>query len=213
MRKLIIDTSTTTCSLSLFNDETLLESFHEVIGRGHAEILIPEIQKLTASQKVEQIFVNIGPGSFTGIRIGISAARALGLAWSIPCFGYTTMQLMAAMALDKAIYDNAAMLDITYDEAVIDIIMTGGHGEFYTQSFNKKIEAISTLMSLSPKQCAACCKAPLKAGDKAEVISHGKMIDTHIPDTRQFPLLEPFKPLEVKPLYIRPPDAIQSHTA
>ena len=127
MYDLIIDTSTATCSVSAFENDILTGSYHEYIGRGHAEILIAEVANIVGKKTPSHIYVNVGPGSFTGIRIGVSAARALALAWNIPCHGYSTMQLMAAIAINQHNH---------HDDA-IDIIMTGGHGQYYVQSFNK----------------------------------------------------------------------------
>ena len=80
MRTLVIDTATRACSVALFDGKQLLAAQHEVIGRGHAERLLPLIAALPDNGKAEQIMVDVGPGSFTGIRVGVAAAKALGLA-------------------------------------------------------------------------------------------------------------------------------------
>lgn len=206
MHDLIIDTSTATCSLSLFNDNILIAYYHEHIGRGHAEVVIPQIQKIMDGNAPDRIFVNVGPGSFTGIRIGISAARALSLAWGSPCQGYSGMQLMAAIGLQYA-RDNIIK---TNAQNAIDVIMSGGHGEFYMQSFDAQHVPINDVQSLSPIDCRSLCKAPLRIGDKAGLVDHDDnvfIINNDAPDTRLFRSLEPFNSIDVKPLYVRPPDA------
>ena len=80
-RVLAIDTATVACSVALFEDNALIASDYGEIGRGHAERLIPAIALLPDRGKADRILVNCGPGSFTGVRVGISAARALALAW------------------------------------------------------------------------------------------------------------------------------------
>lgn len=98
MTTLAISTSSPALSLALFDGDTLIGHDHRIIGRGHAEALIPAIIALMGSGRADAIIVDIGPGSFTGIRIGIAAARALGLAWGVPVTGCTAGALVAAAA-------------------------------------------------------------------------------------------------------------------
>ena len=74
MRTLVIDTATKACSVALFEGETLSASRFEVIGRGHAERLLPLIAQLPEKGRADRIVVHVGPGSFTGILIGVAAA-------------------------------------------------------------------------------------------------------------------------------------------
>ena len=204
MYDLIIDTSTATCSIALFKDDTLTQYYHEFIGRGHAEILIPEIKKILGDIVPDQIYVNIGPGSFTGIRIGISAARALSLAWNIPCLGYSTMQLVASMAKQKIGVANG----MDDERTSIDVIMNGGHGEFYVQSFDHAITPLGQIKSLSPHDYDGT--APYQTGDKAAALAPEKqsnLIEGNGPDTREFMPIKALANLDVSPLYVREPDA------
>ena len=101
MRLLAIDSATEACSAALFEDGRLVAGTREVIGRGHAERLVPMIAELPGRGKADRIVVSLGPGSFTGVRIGLAAARALGLAWGAEVLGYPTLALIAAMARSK----------------------------------------------------------------------------------------------------------------
>ena len=79
MLTLVIDTATKACSVGLFDGDSVVASHYEVIGRGHAERLLPLIAALPDRGRADRIMVDVGPGSFTGIRVGVAAARALGL--------------------------------------------------------------------------------------------------------------------------------------
>lgn len=79
-------------SLALVRDGQVIAALHDSLTRGHAEALMPAVERLLApiggrASAIGDIVVEIGPGSFTGLRIGISAARALGLAWGVPVRG------------------------------------------------------------------------------------------------------------------------------
>ncbi len=95
---LAISTSSPALSLALFDGTVLIGHDHRIIGRGHAEALVPAIAALLAGRRADAIIVDVGPGSFTGIRIGIAAARGLGLAWGVPVTGCTAGGLVAARA-------------------------------------------------------------------------------------------------------------------
>ena len=80
MRLLVIDTATQALSVALLEDGTPVGRFHEIVGRGHAEALLPAIAALPDGGRADAIAVDVGPGSFTGIRIAAVAAHSLQLA-------------------------------------------------------------------------------------------------------------------------------------
>lgn len=111
---LAISTSSPALSIALVAGPRVQVQRHELIGRGHAEALVPGIAALLAGQpRPEAIIVDIGPGSYTGIRIGIAAARALGLAWGVPVHGVSALALVAAQAFaaDDGLWDLLAVID------------------------------------------------------------------------------------------------------
>ena len=73
-----------------------------MLGRGHAERLVPMIADLPERGRASSIAVARGPGSFTGVRIGLAVARSLAFAWGATPQGYSTMALVAAMARQQA---------------------------------------------------------------------------------------------------------------
>jgi tRNA threonylcarbamoyl adenosine modification protein YeaZ len=95
---LALSTSSPALSIALVDGGQVIARHHELIGRGHAEALVPAIAALLAERRAESIIVDIGPGSYTGIRIGIAAARALGVAWGVPVHGVSALSLVAAQA-------------------------------------------------------------------------------------------------------------------
>ena len=64
--------------MALFDGGALIDSAHRIIGRGHAEQLVPMIAGLDGGGKAQLILVGCGPGSFTGVRVGIAAATCVG---------------------------------------------------------------------------------------------------------------------------------------
>src|SRR5690606_31255363 len=101
---LAIDTAASLCAACLW-DSSAGERGRCVldIGKGHAEHLIGVIDKALkqadlAYAQVDAIAVSVGPGSFTGVRVGVSTARGLALALSVPPIGVTTLEALAAQA-------------------------------------------------------------------------------------------------------------------
>ena len=85
MWTLAFDTTTNFCSIALFKDNLLKNVFSSEMTFGQSEVLIPEIQKMLQNtgitfQELNLLVVCTGPGSFTGVRSSLSAARAFGLA-------------------------------------------------------------------------------------------------------------------------------------
>ena len=119
-RVLAIECATAACSVALFENGALLDGRYEILGRGHAERLVPLIAELPGKGRAARIVVSLGPGSFTGVRIGLAAARALGLAWQAEVLGYPTLGLVAAMAREA-------------HPGPVTVCMTGGHGEWFVQ--------------------------------------------------------------------------------
>jgi tRNA threonylcarbamoyl adenosine modification protein YeaZ len=199
MKTLAIDCATEACSVALFEGGELLAGAFDVLGRGHAEALVPMIAALPDKGRAGRIAVALGPGSFTGVRVGLAAARALALAWGARLIGYPTPALLAAMARARR------------GEVPVCVATTGGHGQWFVQNFAADGRALDELASLTPDAAAVRAQAALVVGSQAEALvaqrGSGEALPLW-PDARSFPLLPPAALQdEVAPLYGRPPDA------
>lgn len=95
-----IDTALDACSVALVGNGVTLAALSEPMSRGQAERLAPMAREVVAGAglsfaAVERIAVTKGPGSFTGVRVGLSFARALALALNKPCLGVSTLEALA----------------------------------------------------------------------------------------------------------------------
>lgn len=195
MKTLVIDTATKACSVALYEGGGVLASAHEVIGRGHAERLLPIIAALPSSGKADRIFVDIGPGSFTGIRVGVAAAKALGFAWQVPVHGYNGLELVAAMARQQMDADVA-----------VDVVMTGGHGEYFHQHFEANGAALAHPASVTSDALPSVISASVVAGDITAAVKKKRHVDV-LPDAASWYLIAASAPLSPSPAYGRAPDA------
>lgn len=106
LRILAIDTALDACSACIATDasDDLLADESMLLARGHAEALLPLIERVISRidggfESLDRVAVTVGPGSYTGLRVGLSAARAIGLATGIPVVGVTTLSALLAPLL------------------------------------------------------------------------------------------------------------------
>ncbi len=105
---LALDTANKQCAVCLYDDanDQHLAISQTMIGRGHAEHLLPSIlevfrsafpnEEMPAWNRLTKVAVSIGPGSFTGLRVGVSVARAIGLSQNIPTIGISVFKTIKA---------------------------------------------------------------------------------------------------------------------
>ncbi len=127
---LALDTSGVDCSACVYDSasDTVLGEVCETIGKGHAERLMAVIdgalqQAHLPLQKVGRIAVTIGPGSFTGIRVGVAAARGFALSLGIEAVGVTTLETIALHHL------------LENPGRPVAVVLDAKRGEAYLQTF------------------------------------------------------------------------------
>ena len=196
---LALDTSTAACTAALLlPDGTIVASRDEEIGRGHAERLVPMISEMLEGHVPTRLLVGVGPGSFTGLRVGIAAAHGMAIGWSVPLLGMNSLALLAASAPPG--------------EGKVTAAMSGGHGELFVQTFDrKKLTPTGPIASLTPEKAAGKADAPLVVGSGAEALVEasgtGEALSLFPLASRALLLPELLRVLECKPVYIRAPDA------
>jgi tRNA threonylcarbamoyladenosine biosynthesis protein TsaB len=198
MLTLAIDTATAACSVALFEGERLVATRHEVVGRGHAERLVPMIAELPGGGRADAILVDVGPGSFTGIRVGIAAARGLALGWGVPVAGYQSLSLVAAAALVE-------------DPQELAVVAEGGHGELFMQTFAAPFQPLDLPRSLAPAAALAALAGHTAIGSGTRWLAQldaGMPVREALPDAAHALLLPPaHRALAPAPFYGRAPDA------
>jgi tRNA threonylcarbamoyladenosine biosynthesis protein TsaB len=109
MLVLVIDTSGPECAAGIYDSakDAMVAHRSETIGKGHAEVLPGMVKAAVAEAHlslgdVERIAVTVGPGSFTGIRVGVALARGLALSLKVPAVGVSTLQVVAEPHLATA---------------------------------------------------------------------------------------------------------------
>jgi len=223
MRVLAIDTALAACSAAVLDTEPgggVLASDSLSMSRGHAEALMPLIYHVMrrsqlAFPDIDRVAVTTGPGSFTGLRVGISAARGIALAADKPAVGVSTLTAYAAPLL--------ADDDTTPVIAAID----ARHGQVYVQVFGAGGRVL-----ISPR-LAPLSEAVRAASDAPSRIvgSDAQSVAAHLPrgaplplqvDVREAPdiiwvarmgAVLPEGQSPPKPQYLRAPDAQPQNAA
>jgi tRNA threonylcarbamoyl adenosine modification protein YeaZ len=199
MRHLVIDSASEACSVALLDAGSLVDHRHQILGRGHAERLVPLIAELAGGGRADAIFVGCGPGSFAGVRIGVAAARGLALGWQVPVRGFSTLALVAAGAAGQIGAAGGGL-----------VVMEGGHGQWLVQPFAADLSPRAAIRTLSPDEAIAIDDA-LVIGNRADAFvalrGSGHSLNL-LPDARAFADL-PGAALfdDASPVYGRAPDA------
>lgn len=211
MRVLSFDTALGACSVALLDTATdaVLARISVPMDRGHAEALMPMIDQALGGpaglSAVDRLVVTTGPGSFTGIRVGLSAARGLALATGKPLVGVTTLIALVAPVLASGDGRAAA--------AAID----ARHGRVFFQIFGPTGLGLVPARVLSAKDAARMAgDGPVRlVGSGAQLVAdasetrHEIMPGSLAPDPVWLARLGAASPVPERlprPVYLRPPD-------
>ena len=224
MHVLALDTCLGACSAAVLNGDGIVARRFEVLGRGHAERLVPMVQEVMAEARLgfsglDRIGVTVGPGTFTGVRIGLAAARGFALAAKVPLVGVTSTETVA-----EAVYRDPARAALPDALAVIH---DARRGEVYVQIFRKTgnkanpaeamtapavvgLEEVSAVLPAGPMALAGTGAELVKADikrNRSDVI----FVEGHeYPDAADVGIIAIRKQANggmVQPLYLRAPDA------
>ncbi|HEY9078679.1 tRNA (adenosine(37)-N6)-threonylcarbamoyltransferase complex dimerization subunit type 1 TsaB [Magnetovibrio sp.] len=217
---LALDTATTGCSVTVWRNGEALAHDARAMSRGQAEVLLPmavaalHTAGLTPAD-LSAVAVTRGPGAFTGMRIGLAAARALALALGVPCIGVTTLE---AVAGGVGLGERGAGVTIL---AAVE----SKREDIYVQLFNAELAPLCEPVAVDGPALAARVDPDasiLAVGDgasRAQEMLQAQGIEVRLsaasalPDTRivaeiaagRFAQAIGAPPPE--PLYLRPPDA------
>ena len=223
MRILGFDTATSACSAAVWEDKRIAARRFEPMSRGQSERLMPMVREVLSEAgadfpDLDLLAVTTGPGAFTGLRIGLAAARGMALAGDLACFGVTTLDAVAA-----------GISETERQKANVLVVLDSKRAEVYAQAFRSDLRPLSEAQALMPADLAALtangegdANRVLVAGDGAgQVIQALKdkgieaVLSTApgVPDAATVAAIaaerwssdQPAEPL--RPLYLRPPDA------
>lgn len=121
-----LDTCLNACSVAVLDGETVLASASEAMARGHQERLAPMAQAVMADarlpfSRLQRIGATVGPGSFTGLRVGVAFAKGLASALGVPAVGIGSLEALAAEAPGLV----AAVIDARRDQLYLQVFDDG----------------------------------------------------------------------------------------
>lgn len=163
---LALDSATSACSAALWRDGAVVARRFAAMSRGQSEVLVPMVAEVMAEagldfSALDLLAVTVGPGAFTGIRIGLATARALALAAAKPLAGIATPEAVAAAvpAQERAGRTVLAMLDSRREEV-------------WVQAFDADLAPLWPVRALTPSQVMALDLGPVVlAGDACDLVA------------------------------------------
>lgn len=214
-----IETSTKICSIAISHERELVGWLDLVEGMNHTALLAPAIDQLMKSKGISPsdlsaISISSGPGSFTGLRVGSSTAKAMAYSLQIPILAVPTLLALAGAVAHK------------YPEAeLIMPMLDARRNEVYTSLFNQDLEELIPVSSLILeegvlKDLIPVGKKAILCGDgaakvDADSLNENTMIDRSIhcsaihlvePAHRLWMLREYRDPMHFVPFYLKPPN-------
>ena len=216
MRVLAIDTALEACSAAVLDTERggILASESIPMLRGHAEALLPLVSRVMSEAGMEfgaldRIAVTVGPGSFTGLRVGVSAARGIAVAAGKPAVGLTTLAALAApyIAVDD-VTPLVAAIDARNDQVYMQMFGAAGRSliqprvaslrEAVRDAANARARLVgSAAAMMAAAWPASVQQPPVVDAARAPIIDWVAHLGAAAAQALSLP----------KPLYLRAPDA------
>ncbi|MEJ2026180.1 MAG: tRNA (adenosine(37)-N6)-threonylcarbamoyltransferase complex dimerization subunit type 1 TsaB [Limibacillus sp.] len=221
---LAFDAAGRSCSAAVFRDGEVLAEAFEPMSRGQAERLVPMIEEVLATAglrhgALDALAVTVGPGAFTGVRIGLAAARGYGLALGIPQIGVTCLEAVAG-ATEQAERRGRRLL----------VLLDAKRADLYAQFFDEALTPLGEPFTATPGELAARLAGDggpplLLAGDGVEQAfqaledldpRRSKAVGLHASAVARAAAAKPWPDKRARlpgPLYLRPPDDTHPHAA
>ena len=223
MKLFAFDTAMGACSVSCFVGGEERATHFEKMPRGHAEMLMDHLANVEAASgmtvsEADAFAVTVGPGTFTGVRVGLAAAKAFALALKKPLLGVSSLKALAAQIPD----------DLNQQEDTIAVAIDARRGQIYFQLFNPQLDPVSEAGALDPTAASEALTDRCRRGHRTRVIGSGAQIlaartslnanlavfdqEDRQPSAREVARIAAQTPLNdwpshIAPLYLRPPDA------
>jgi len=125
-----MDTGQAACSVALWREGKIIAHRYTALSKGHAELLVPMIEEVQneagfAFDDLDALAVTVGPGTFTGLRVGLATARGIAMASRKPLIGVTTLEAIA----------HAVRGEVVDKDTVIAAVFDARRDEIYLQCF------------------------------------------------------------------------------
>jgi tRNA threonylcarbamoyladenosine biosynthesis protein TsaB len=157
MKILALDSATSSCSVAIWADGVVLATERADLPRGQAEALLPMLERVQAQAgltlgALDRVAVTIGPGYFTGLRVGLATARGLALAMGKPLLGITTLAAVAAgvPAAERG-------------EGIVIVALDSKRVEPYVQAFDRTGRILTSPAAMLAGAFAAICPPATRA--------------------------------------------------
>jgi tRNA threonylcarbamoyl adenosine modification protein YeaZ len=211
---LAIDTALASVSACIYDTEAqaVLASGRVLLERGHAEALVPLLERLAEDvpgglEAIARVAVTVGPGSFTGIRVGVSAARAIALACDAEIVGVSTLSAFAAPLIGAGAGRIASVIDARHGNMYFELF--DENGSVVQEACVLPVARAATLLGGEPTLLAGPGASLLaieawSQGRKAEVA--GETISPDISFVAMLAALADPADAPADPVYLKPAD-------
>ena len=178
MYRLLMDTSTDYYYLSLIKEDTIIDEAYEKGSSNHSETLMPRLETMLKDNKIalkdiNEVYVGIGPGSYTGVRIAVVIAKMIGAMNNIPVYEFSTLSLIATASLNESfplidarrgnaylshfdkdlnrlMEDEVVCVDEFFKDKNRDLIITSGKPNPIRLIKSKEVKLVEDIDKLSP---------------------------------------------------------------